>query len=63
MAGLIETRREGPIVIWTLNRPERLNALPDLEDEPEFPARRPRGFDIGRQVVKPPDGALGGLSG
>ncbi|HAV50377.1 MAG TPA: enoyl-CoA hydratase, partial [Brevundimonas sp.] len=36
MTGLIETRRDGPIVIWTLNRPERLNALPDLEDGEAF---------------------------
>ena len=36
MTGLIETRRDGPIVVWTLNRPERLNALPDLEDGEAF---------------------------
>jgi 2-(1,2-epoxy-1,2-dihydrophenyl)acetyl-CoA isomerase len=32
MAGLITEERRGPIAIWTLDRPERLNALPDLDD-------------------------------
>jgi len=36
MTGLIDIQRQGPIVTWTLNRPERLNALPDLEDGEAF---------------------------
>ena len=33
---LITVDRHGPIEIWTLNRPDRLNALPDLEDGEAF---------------------------
>lgn len=33
---LIQTERRGAIEIWTLDRPERLNALPDLEDGEAF---------------------------
>jgi len=33
---LIHTERRGPIEIWTLDRAERLNALPDLEDGEAF---------------------------
>ena len=35
---LIQTERRGAIEIWTLSRPERLNALPDLEDGEAFAA-------------------------
>jgi len=35
---LISTERRGPIEIWTLDRPDRLNALPDLEDGEIFAA-------------------------
>jgi len=35
---LIQTERRGTIEIWTLSRPERLNALPDLEDGEVFAA-------------------------
>lgn len=35
---LIERRREGAIEVWTLNRPDRLNAMPDLEDGEAFAA-------------------------
>jgi 2-(1,2-epoxy-1,2-dihydrophenyl)acetyl-CoA isomerase len=35
---LIQTERRGSIEIWTLSRPERLNALPDLEDGDAFAA-------------------------
>lgn len=33
---LIQIERRGPIELWTLNRPERLNALPDLGDGNAF---------------------------
>ena len=33
---LIHAERRGPIEIWTLDRAERLNALPDLEDGEAF---------------------------
>ena len=33
---LIHTERRGAIEIWTLDRPDRLNALPDLEDGEAF---------------------------
>ena len=33
---LIRIERLGPIELWTLNRPERLNALPDLADGAAF---------------------------
>ena len=36
--GLIEIERRGRIAILTLSRPERLNALPDLEDGEAFAA-------------------------
>ena len=35
---LIQTERRGAIELWTLSRPERLNALPDLEDGEAFAA-------------------------
>ncbi len=35
---LIHTRREGAVEIWTFNRPDRLNALPDLTDGDEVAA-------------------------
>ncbi|HST91941.1 MAG TPA: crotonase/enoyl-CoA hydratase family protein [Brevundimonas sp.] len=35
---LIQTERRGAIEIWTLSRPERLNALPDLADGEAFAA-------------------------
>ena len=35
---LIHTERRGAIELWTLSRPERLNALPDLEDGEAFAA-------------------------
>ena len=35
---LIQTERRGAIEIWTLSRPGRLNALPDLEDGDAFAA-------------------------
>lgn len=34
--GLISTQRRGDIIVLTLNRPDRLNALPDLEDGEAF---------------------------
>lgn len=33
---LIHIERHGPIEVWTLNRPDRLNALPDLADGEAF---------------------------
>ena len=33
---LITETRDGAVVIWTFNRPERLNALPDLTDGDEI---------------------------
>lgn len=33
---LIQTERRGAVEIWTLSRPDRLNALPDLEDGAAF---------------------------
>ena len=38
MGGLIERRREGAVEVWTLNRADRLNAMPDLEDGEAFAA-------------------------
>lgn len=35
---LIQTERRGAVEIWTLSRPERLNALPDPEDGAAFAA-------------------------
>lgn len=35
---LIQTERRGAVEIWTLSRPERLNALPDLGDGDAFAA-------------------------
>lgn len=35
---LIAIERRGPVEIWTLNRPDRLNALPDPEDGAAFAA-------------------------
>lgn len=35
---LIERRREGAVMVLTLNRPERLNAIPDLDDGEAFHA-------------------------
>lgn len=35
---LIRTERRGAIELWTLDRPDRLNALPDLEDGQAFAA-------------------------
>jgi 2-(1,2-epoxy-1,2-dihydrophenyl)acetyl-CoA isomerase len=36
MSDLISTERHGAVLVMTLNRPERLNALPDLEDGDAF---------------------------
>lgn len=38
MSGLITERREGAVVVWTLDREARLNALPDLGDGEAFAA-------------------------
>ena len=38
MGGLIRRERRGGVEIWTLDRAERLNALPDLGDEADFVA-------------------------
>lgn len=38
MTQLIRIERYGPIQVWTLDRAERLNALPDLEDGEAFAA-------------------------
>lgn len=38
MGGLIRRERRGGVEIWTLDRAERLNALPDLGDEADFTA-------------------------
>src|SRR5690606_37389035 len=35
---LIVQQRKGAVMVWTLNRPDRLNALPDLEDGEAFAA-------------------------
>lgn len=35
---LIRKDRRGPVELWTLERPDRLNALPDLEDGDAFAA-------------------------
>lgn len=35
---LIHKDRRGPVELWTLERPDRLNALPDLEDGDAFAA-------------------------
>ena len=37
-SALISTERRGAVLVLTLNRPERLNALPDLEDGDAFAA-------------------------
>ncbi|MNV08989.1 putative enoyl-CoA hydratase echA8 [compost metagenome] len=34
--GLIVEERRGAVMVWTLTRPDRLNALPDLEDGEAF---------------------------
>lgn len=36
MADLIRQERHGPVVVWTLDREDRLNALPDLQDGDAF---------------------------
>ena len=36
--GLIVEERTGAVMVWTLDRPDRLNALPDLEDGEAFAA-------------------------
>ncbi|GEM_PF-4812639 len=36
--GLIVEERRGAVMVWTLDRPDRLNALPDLEDGEAFAA-------------------------
>ena len=36
--GLIVEERKGAVMVWTLDRPDRLNALPDLEDGEAFAA-------------------------
>lgn len=52
MGGLIETRRDGPVVVWTLNRADRLNALPDVEDGEVFAtACEAVNADLGVRVV------------
>ena len=38
MAGLIEQARHDAVLVLTLNRPDRLNALPDLGDGDEVAA-------------------------
>lgn len=38
MTDLIAIERRGPLEVWTLNRPDRLNALPDLGDGEAFAA-------------------------
>lgn len=38
MGDLIERRREGRVEVWTLSRPDRLNAMPDLQDGEAFAA-------------------------
>ena len=38
MSGLIRRERRGAVEGWTLDRAERLNALPDLGDETAFAA-------------------------
>ena len=38
MSDLIRTERRGGVLIWTLARPDRLNALPDLTDGEAFAA-------------------------
>lgn len=38
MGGLVRRERRGGVEIWTLDRAERLNALPDLGDEAGFVA-------------------------
>src|SRR5690606_3451316 len=35
---LIVQQRQGAVMVWTLDRPDRLNALPDLEDGEAFAA-------------------------
>lgn len=36
MGGLIQRERLGAVEVWTLDRADRLNALPDLGDEQDF---------------------------
>ena len=36
--GLIVEERHGAVMVWTLTRPDRLNALPDLDDGEAFAA-------------------------
>ena len=36
MGGLIQRERRGAVEVWTLDRAERLNALPDLGDQRDF---------------------------
>ncbi|HRL07151.1 MAG TPA: enoyl-CoA hydratase-related protein, partial [Brevundimonas diminuta] len=36
--GLIVEERKGAVMVWTLDRPDRLNALPGLEDGEAFAA-------------------------
>lgn len=38
MGDLIRRERHGAVEVWTLDRPDRLNALPDLEDGEAFAA-------------------------
>lgn len=38
MTDLIRRERRGAVQVWTLNRPDRLNALPDIEDGEAFAA-------------------------
>ena len=38
MTDLIHIERRGPVEVWTLSRPDRLNALPDLQDGDAFAA-------------------------
>lgn len=38
MTDLISVARRGPVAVWTLDRPDRLNALPDLGDGAAFAA-------------------------
>ena len=50
---LIRTERRGAIELWTLDRPDRLNALPDPEDGEAFAAAGPTVIEIVAERVAP----------